>query len=130
MQSLLKGVGHEARDSKMTFDYGSECNPHLLSCVQLRSGQVKLFNLLLKLDQWEKADAIPLNRPKQHVVCLHHFDRLMKFDRNLDGRTRRETTAKGDIAFMPADVPTILRPPTDDPHRLSSSTYLLFQPSY
>jgi len=51
----------------MTFDYGSECNPHLLSCVQLRSGQVKLFNLLLKLDQWENADAIPLNRPKQHV---------------------------------------------------------------
>jgi AraC-like DNA-binding protein len=76
----------------MTFDYGSECNPHLLSCVQLRSGQVKLFNLLLKLAQWENADAIPLIRPKQHVVCLHHFDRLMKFDRNLDGRPRQKAT--------------------------------------
>jgi AraC family transcriptional regulator len=114
----------------MTFDYGSECNPHLLSCVQLRSGQVKLFNLLLKLDQWENADAIPLIRPKQHVVCLHHFDRPMKFDRNLDGRTRRETTAKGDIAFMPADVPTILRPATDDPHRVLSFSYLVFEASY
>jgi len=114
----------------MTFDYGSECNPHLLSCVQLRSGQVKLFNLLLKLDQWENADAIPLNRPKQHVVCLHHFDRLMKFDRNLDGRTSRETTAKGDIAFMPAEVPTMLRPATHDPHRVLSFSYLVFEASY
>jgi AraC-like DNA-binding protein len=84
----------------MIFDYGSECTP-LLSCIQLRSGQVKLFNLLLKLDQWQNAEAIPLNRPKQHVVCLHHFERSMKFDRNLGGRTRRETTAKGDIAFIP-----------------------------
>src|SRR5260221_74672 len=108
----------------MTFDYGSECNPHLLSCVQLRSGQVKLFNLLLKLDQWENADAIPLNRQKQHVVCLHHFDR------NWDGRTSRETTEKGDIAFMPADVPTMLRPATHDPHRVLSFSYLVFEASY
>jgi AraC family transcriptional regulator len=114
----------------MTFDYGFECTPLLLSCVQLRSGQVKLFNLLLKLNQWQNADAIPLNRPKQHVVCLHHFVRSMKFDRNLDGRTRRETTAKGDIAFMPADVPTTLRPATDDPHRVLSFSLLLFEPSY
>jgi AraC family transcriptional regulator len=114
----------------MIFDYGSECTQPLLSCVQLRSGQVKLFNLLLKLNQWQNADAIPRNRPKQHVVCLHHFERSMKFDRNLDGRTRRETTAKGDIAFMPANVPTSLRPATDDPHRVLSVSYLVFEPSY
>jgi AraC family transcriptional regulator len=54
----------------------------------------------------------------------------MKFDRNLDGRTRRETTAKGDIAFMPANVPTSLRPATDDPHRVLSVSYLVFEPSY
>jgi AraC family transcriptional regulator len=104
--------------------------PSMLSCVQLRSGQVKLLNLQLKLNQWENADAIPQLRPKQHVVCLHHFDRPMKFDRNLDGRTRRETTAKGDIAFMPADVPTMLRPATDVPHRVLSYSYLVFEPSY
>jgi AraC family transcriptional regulator len=54
----------------------------------------------------------------------------MKFDRNLDGRTRRETTAKGDIAFLPADVPTVLRPATDDSHRVLSFSYLVFEPSY
>src|SRR5260221_14525858 len=102
----------------------------LCTAAQPVPGQVKLFNLLLKLDQWENADAIPLIRPKQHVVSLHHFDRLMKFDRNLDGRTRRETTAKGDIAFMPADVPTMLRPATHDPHRVLSFSYLVFEASY
>ena len=102
----------------------------MLSCVQLRSGQVKLLNLQLKLNQWQNPDAIPQLRPKQHVVCLHHFDRPMKFDRNLDGRTQRETTAKGDIAFMPADVSTMLRPATDDPHRVLSYSYLVFEPSY
>jgi AraC family transcriptional regulator len=54
----------------------------------------------------------------------------MKFERNLDGRTRWETTAKGDITFLPADVPTMLRPATDDPHRLLSYSLLLFEPSY
>ena len=110
----------------MTFDYSSEtpsCEfvspPTLLSSVRLRSGQVKLFNFRAKLsDLWQIADAIPQHRPKQHVVCLHHFDRLIKFDRNLDGRTKRETTAKGDIAFLPADAPTRLRLAKDDPHRL------------
>src|SRR3984893_12666321 len=122
----------------MTFDYGSETPPHefvsppsLLSSVRLRSGQVKLFNFRAKLsDLWQIADAIPQHRPKQHVVCLHHFDRPMKFDRNLDGRTQRATTAKGDIAFMPADVSTMLRPATDDPHRVLSYSYLVFEPSY
>src|SRR5258708_1957067 len=122
----------------MTFDYGSETPsrefvspPSLLSSVRLRSGQVKLFNFLAKLsDLWQIADAIPQHRPKQHVVCLHHFDRPMKFDRNLDGRTKRETTAKGDIAFLPADAPTRLRLAKDDPHRLLSSSYLVLEPDY
>jgi AraC family transcriptional regulator len=130
--------------------YGSECTPpefefcpppSLLSCVQLRSGQVKLFNLRLKLNLWQNADAMPQRRPKQHVVCLHHFHRPMKFDRNLDGRTGRETTAKGDIAFLPADAPMMLRPApgeverlertaTDDLDRVLSFSYLVFEPSY
>src|SRR6202022_294901 len=119
--------------------YGSECTPpefefcpppSLLSCVQLRSGQVKLFNLRLKLNLWQNADAMPQRRPKQHVVCLHHFHRPMKFDRNLDGRARRETTANGDVAFLPADAPTILRPPKDDPHRVLSYSYLVLEPGY
>src|SRR5258707_4939157 len=104
--------------------------PSLLSCVRLRSGQVKLFNLRVRLNLWQNAYSIPQHRPKQHVVCLHHFDRPMKFDRNLDGRTRRETTAKGDIAFMPADAPMMLRPATDDPHRVLSFSYLVFEASY
>jgi len=54
----------------------------------------------------------------------------MKFDRNLDGRTRRETTANGDIAFLPADAPTMLRPATNDPHRFLSYSYLVLEPSY
>jgi AraC family transcriptional regulator len=122
----------------MTFDYGSETPsrefvspPSLLSSVRLRSGQVKLFNFRAKLsDLWQIADAIPQHRPKQHVVCLHHFDRPMKFDRNLDGRTRRETTAKGDIAFLPADAPTGLRLAKDDPHQLLSYSYLVLEPDY
>jgi AraC family transcriptional regulator len=122
----------------MTFDYGSETPPRefvsppsLLSSVRLRSGQVKLFNFRAKLsDLWQIADAIPQHRPKQHVVCLHHFDQPMKFDRNLDGRTRRETTAKGDIAFLPADAPTMLRPAKDDPHRFLSYSYLVLEPGY
>jgi hypothetical protein len=44
----------------------------------------------------------------------------MKFDRNLDGRTKRETTVNGDIAFLPADAPTRLRLAKDDPHQLLS----------
>jgi AraC family transcriptional regulator len=104
--------------------------PFVLSCVRLRSGQVKLFNLQVKLNLWQNADAIPRHRLKQHVVCLHHFDRPMKLDRNLAGRTRRETTAKGDIAFVPADAPTMLRPATDDPHRVLSFSLLVFEPSY
>jgi AraC family transcriptional regulator len=120
-------------------DYGSKCTPpefefapppSLLSCVRLRSGQVKLFNLQVKLNLWQNAYAIAQHRSKQHVVCLHHFDRPMKFDRNLNGRTRRETTAKGDIAFLPADAPIMLRPVTDDPHRVLSFSYLVFEPSY
>lgn len=122
----------------MTFDYSSETPPRefvapssLLSCVRLRSGQVKLFNFRAKLSNlWQYADAMPQHRPKQHVVCLHHFDRPMKFDRNLDGRTRRETTAKGDIAFLPADAPTMLRPAKDDPHRILSYSYLVFERTY
>jgi len=98
----------------MTFDYGSETPPRdlvpppsLLNCVWLRGGQVKLFNFRAKLSNlWKYAEAIPLHRPKQHVICLHHFDRPMKFDRDLDGRTKREATVKGDIAFLPADSPT------------------------
>jgi AraC family transcriptional regulator len=104
--------------------------PSLLSCVRLRSGQVKLFNLRVRLNLWQNTYSIPQHRPKEHVVCLHHFDRPMKFDRNLDGRTRRETTAKGDIAFMPADAPMMLRPATDDSHRVLSFSYLVFEPSY
>jgi AraC family transcriptional regulator len=104
--------------------------PSLLSCVRLHSGQVKLFNLRVRLNLWQNAYVIPQHRPKQHVVCLHHFDRPMKFDRNLDGRTRRETTAKGDIAFMPADAPMMLRPATDDSQRILSFSYLVFEPSY
>jgi AraC family transcriptional regulator len=121
-----------------TFDYGSETPPRdfvplpsLSSLVRLRGGQVKLFNFREKLSNlWQYADAMPQHRPKQHVICLHHFDRPMKFDRNLDGRTRRETTAKGDIAFLPADAPTMLRPATNDPHRFLSYSYLVFEPSY
>jgi AraC family transcriptional regulator len=122
----------------MTFDYGSETPPRewvpppsLLSCVRLRGGQVKLFNFGAKLfNLWKYAEAIPLHRPKQHVICLHHFDRPMKFDRNLDGRTKRETTTKGDIAFLPADSPTRLRPVTRDPREVLKYSYLVVEPSY
>jgi AraC family transcriptional regulator len=122
----------------MTFDYGSEtASPEfvvprtLLGCVKLRDGQVKLLNFQAKLfDVRQVWDSIPQHRPKQHVVCLHHFDPLMKIERHLDGRNRRETTAKGDIAFLPADVPTMFRPAKDDPHRILSYSYLVFEPSY
>jgi AraC-like DNA-binding protein len=70
-------------NSKITLDYGS-ASPFrdfvspgsLLSCIGLRSGQVKLLNFQAKLSNLRQcADAIPLHRPKQHAVCLHHFDR-------------------------------------------------------
>src|SRR6516225_9096815 len=116
----------------MTFDYGlyTACEvvrpPVLLSSAQLQSGQVKLLNLRTGVfDLWQNADAIPQHRPKQHVVCLHHFDQPMNFDRDLDGRTRRETTANGDIAFLPADAPTMLRPAMNDPNRFLSYSYLV-----
>jgi AraC family transcriptional regulator len=122
----------------MTFDYASETPPpqfvvpaSLLSCVKLRSGQVKLFNFRAKLsDLWKLAEAVPQHRPKQHVVCLHHFDRPMKFDRNLDGRTKREITAKGDVAFLPAGAPTMLLPAKGDPHVVLSYSYLVFESGY
>src|SRR3984893_11872185 len=125
-------------DSKMTFDYSSETPPRqfvpppsLLSSVRLRNSQVKLFNFRVRLSNlWQYADAIPQHRPRQHVVCLHYFDRPMKFERNLDGRTRRETTANGDIAFLPADAPTRLRPVTNEPERFLSYSYLVFEPTY
>jgi AraC family transcriptional regulator len=92
---------------------------------------VKLFNFRAKLsDLWQIADAIPMHHPKQHVVCLHHFDRAVKLERRLDGRKRRETSAKGDIAFLPAGVPNMLRFATDDPNRILSYSYLLFEPEY
>ncbi len=152
---LIKKEGVAYEDITQVHHYGSKCTPpamgaiplldhsddgrefefcpppSLLSCVQLRGGQVKLFNLKLKLNLGQNADPIRSQfRPKQHVVCLHHFDRPMKFDRNLDGRTRQETTAKGDIVFLPADVPMMLRPATDDRHRVLSYSLLVFEPSY
>ena len=110
----------------MTLDYGSTVSPYqlvappsLLSSVGLRNGQVKLLNFQARLfDVRQSADAIPLHRPKQHVLCLHHSDRPMKLERNLDGRNRRETTGKGDIAFLPADAPAMLRFGRDDPERV------------
>ena len=110
----------------MTFDYSSETpaplytSPsYLLSCVRHRSGQVKLFNFRARLfDLRQNAEAIPQHRPKQHVVCLHHFARPMKLERHLDGRDRRESSAKGDVAFLPADAPTMLRLGKDDRNQL------------
>jgi AraC family transcriptional regulator len=122
----------------MTFDYGSETpaplytsTSNLLSCVRLRTGRVKLFNFrarLLSLQQ--TAEGIPQHRPKQHVVCLHHFDRPMKLERHLDGRNRRETSAKGDVAFLPADAPTKLRLGKDDPNQILAYSYLVFEADY
>jgi AraC family transcriptional regulator len=122
----------------MTLDYGSAGYGHqlveppsLLSCIGLRHGQVKLLNFQARLfDLSRSADAVPLHRPKQHVVCLHHFDRPVKLDRNLDGRSRRENTVKGDIAFLPADAPVRLRFGRDDPERVISYSYLIFELSY
>jgi hypothetical protein len=112
----------------MTVDYGSEGRIRefgsplsFVSCVQLRGGRAKLFNLRVNLlNLREMAYAMPQHRPKQHVVCVHHNIRPIQFDRHLDGRNKRETTAKGDIAFQPANVPTRLRPATDDRHRVLS----------
>jgi AraC family transcriptional regulator len=102
----------------------------LFSCDRLRSGKVELFNLRVKLDLWVSGEVIPQRRPKQHVVCLHHFTRPMRFDRNLDGRSKRETTVKGEVAFLPADAPAKLHPATDDLERMLSFSYLIFEPGY
>ena len=122
----------------MTLDYGSTVSPYqlvappsLLSSVGLRNGQVKLLNFQARFfDVRQSADAIPLHRPKQHVLCLHHFDRPMKLERSLDGRNRREKTGKGDIAFLPADAPAMLRFGRDDPERVISYSYLILEPCY
>jgi hypothetical protein len=122
----------------MTFDYGAETPasgfanpPTLLSCIGLPADRVKLLNFQAKLsDIWQCADALPLHQPKQHVLCLHHFDESMKFDRTLDGRTRREITGEGDVAFLPADAPTRLRPVLQDRHRVLSYSYLIVEPAY
>jgi AraC family transcriptional regulator len=122
----------------MTFDYGSETLPSdfvnpptLLNCVRLPAGQVKLMNFQAKVVHiWACADALPLHYPKQHVVCLHHFDQPMKFDRSLDGRTRREITARGDIAFLPSGALTRLRPALNDPNRVLFYSYLIIEPAY
>jgi AraC family transcriptional regulator len=122
----------------MILDYGSAVPPYQVgaphswfSSVGLRNDQVKLLNFRARLLELQSsADAIPLHRPKQHVVCLHHFDRPMKLERNLDGRDRRENTAKGDIAFLPAGAPNRLRLGRDDPERVISYSYLIFEPSY
>jgi hypothetical protein len=93
---------------------------------------VKLFNVRLDLrrnDLRQKARAIPQHRPAQHVVCLHHNERPIILDRYLDGRSKREITAKGDIAFLPADAPTRLSLATDEPRVLSFS-YLVLEPAY
>ena len=122
----------------MTLDYGSTVSPYQVaapqswfSCVGLQNGQVKLLNFRARLlDLRPSAEAIPLHRPKQHVVCLHHFDRPMKLERSLDGRNRRENSTKGDIAFLPADAPASFRFGMDDPERVLSYSYLIFEPSY
>ena len=122
----------------MTFDYGSETpaplytSPaHLSSCVRLRTGRVKLFNFRARLlNLRQNAEGIPQHRPKQHVVCLHHFDRPMKLERHLDGRNRQESSVKGDVAFLPADAPTRLRLGKDDPNQILSYSYLVFEADY
>jgi AraC family transcriptional regulator len=122
----------------MTFDYASKIPPRelvsppsLLSCVGLRNGQAQLFGFRARLCHLQQnADAIPLHRPKQHVVCLHHFDGPIKLERSLDGRKRRENTRKGDIAFLPADAPTMLRFGSGEPDCLLSYSYLIFEPEY
>jgi len=119
-------------------NYGSETPPRefehpptLVDFVQLHDGQVKLFKFGAKLSEVQQcAEAMPQHRPRQHVVCLHHFDEPMVFVRNLDGRTKRETTAKGDIAFVPADAPTTFRPEGCDQERFLSYSYLVFEPTY
>jgi hypothetical protein len=108
----------------MTLDYGSAVYPYQVAepyswfrCVGLRNGQVKLLNFRATLLELRpRADAIPVHRPKQHIVCLHHFDRPI--ERSLDGRNRRENSVKGDIAFLPADAPAKFRFGSDDPQRV------------
>ncbi|MBV8101422.1 MAG: helix-turn-helix transcriptional regulator [Verrucomicrobia bacterium] len=122
----------------MTLDYGLAVSPYQVpapdsrfSCVGLRNGQVKLLSFQARLfDVRQQAEAIPLHRPKQHVICLHHFEQPMKLERNLNGRNRRETSGTGDIAFLPADAPAMLRFGKDDPEQLVSYSYLVFEPSY
>jgi quercetin dioxygenase-like cupin family protein len=45
----------------------------------------------------------------------------------MDGRNRRESSAKGDVAFLPADAPTMLRLEKDDPSQVLSYSYLVFE---
>jgi AraC family transcriptional regulator len=54
----------------------------------------------------------------------------MKLERHLDGRNRRESSAKGDVAFLPADAPTMLRLEKDDPSQVLSYSYLVFETNY
>jgi AraC family transcriptional regulator len=54
----------------------------------------------------------------------------MKLERSLDGRNRRENSAKGDIAFLPADAAAMLPFGIDDPERVLSYSFLVFEPSY
>ncbi|PWT82328.1 MAG: hypothetical protein C5B58_08450 [Acidobacteria bacterium] len=130
--------GWRIRGAAMTFDYGAETPPTefvnpptLLRCIGLPAGQVKLLNFQAKLsDIWRCADALPLHHPKQHVLCLHHFNESMKFDRSLDGRSRREITGEGDVAFIPANVPTMLRPVLQEQHQVLSYSYLIVEPAY
>ena len=119
----------------MTFDYGSEIPPRefvsppsLLSCIRLRSGHVKLLNFRGRLFSLRQCmEAIPLHSPKQHMICLHYFEQPMKFERYLDGRKRRETTQKGDVAFLPAGAPTMLHFAADEPDRSLSYSYLVIE---
>jgi len=122
----------------MTFDYGSETPPRefvsppsLLSYIRLRNGQVKLLTFRTKVFNVRQfLQAMPLHRPKQHLICLHHFEQPLKFERNLDGRRRREITAKGDIAFQPADAPAMLHLTADEPDRFMSFSFLVFEAEY
>jgi AraC family transcriptional regulator len=122
----------------MTLDYRSAGSPYQVAAlhpwfsgVGLRNGQVKLLNFRARLlDVQASAEAVPVHRPKQHVVCLHHFDRPMKFERNLDGHNRRENTVKGDIAFLPAGTPNRLRLRGDDPEQIISYSFLILEQSY
>jgi AraC family transcriptional regulator len=122
----------------MTLDYGTAAfspylvaPPSLLNSLGSGGGRVQLFNFQARLsDLWQSANAVPPHHPKQHVLCLHHFDRPVKLERNLDGRNRREISAKGDIAFLPAEAATRLRLGKDDPERVIRYSYLVLEPSH